>query len=401
MNTQENSALRWLYRDSNRYRLLGLSLFALHFSVAATAVDNLRAILILLHFGLFLLWQPFLQRRREISPRSAGILLLAALALIAWDSSVPLMIWVLLLLGLLGGEPTQERRDRLAQTLAISYLMLELLLGVNPRLFSISIHPDLALWVNWIAGLPPLLLMFISGSRQPDEPPRVDYLRAVAVTLLALMLAAGSVLWMSRAEISYPVALLQTLVATTFFILASNWVWRQQTNHSIFEVLWNRYLINLGTPFEGFLMRLSDERTNRLPPEEYLEFALEALASLDWVTGIAWRTEPGQDERVIGHRGGYPTRVEGEGLVLTIYSRRQAGPMFALHIQLLARLTRIFYTARLQSEELKKSSHLQAVYETGSRLTHDIKNLLQSMQSLTASCGRARVAAGCNSRSTA
>ena len=62
MNTQDNAALHWLYRDSNRYRLLGLSLVALHFGIAAE-VDNVRAILFLVHFGLFLLCAH--QTRRE------------------------------------------------------------------------------------------------------------------------------------------------------------------------------------------------------------------------------------------------------------------------------------------------------------------------------------------------
>ena len=48
------------------------------------------------------------------------------------------------------------------------------------------------------------------------------------------------------------------------------------------------------------------------------------------------------------------------------------------------RLVAHFYRARQREEELTRTARLQAVYETGARITHDIKNLLQSLQTTTA-----------------
>ena len=53
-----------------------------------------------------------------------------------------------------------------------------------------------------------------------------------------------------------------------------------------------------------------------------------------------------------------------------------------MHFRLLVQLTEHYYTARLHERELERSARLQAVHEAGARLTHDIKNLLQALQTL-------------------
>ena len=37
-----------------------------------------------------------------------------------------------------------------------------------------------------------------------------------------------------------------------------------------------------------------------------------------------------------------------------------------------------FYIAKIREKTLTQQTHLKAIYETGARITHDIKNLLQS-----------------------
>lgn len=55
----------------------------------------------------------------------------------------------------------------------------------------------------------------------------------------------------------------------------------------------------------------------------------------------------------------------------------------SLHCSLLVQLIDTFYTAKKQEQELTQKAHLHAIYETGARVTHDIKNLLQSLQTMT------------------
>jgi signal transduction histidine kinase len=47
-----------------------------------------------------------------------------------------------------------------------------------------------------------------------------------------------------------------------------------------------------------------------------------------------------------------------------------------------------FYAAKLREQKLRQASYLQAVHETGARLTHDVKNLLQSLNILVSVAGQ-------------
>jgi nitrogen-specific signal transduction histidine kinase len=69
---------------------------------------------------------------------------------------------------------------------------------------------------------------------------------------------------------------------------------------------------------------------------------------------------------------------------MTIFSQRDVGPAFVLHINLLAQLIEHFYRALERERQLETAMRMEAIHQTGSRLTHDIKNLLQSMEYLAA-----------------
>jgi signal transduction histidine kinase len=60
-----------------------------------------------------------------------------------------------------------------------------------------------------------------------------------------------------------------------------------------------------------------------------------------------------------------------------------------LHLKLLARMVGHFYEAKQREQIQRQSAYTHAIYETGARLTHDVKNLLQSLKSLCSAAGSA------------
>ena len=52
-------------------------------------------------------------------------------------------------------------------------------------------------------------------------------------------------------------------------------------------------------------------------------------------------------------------------------------------MRLLAQVVGEFYEGKRRETALRHNAYLQAVHETGARLTHDVKNLLQSLYALT------------------
>jgi len=53
-----------------------------------------------------------------------------------------------------------------------------------------------------------------------------------------------------------------------------------------------------------------------------------------------------------------------------------------MHIHLLTQMLAFFYQSKRREQRIREMAHLQAVHETGARLTHDLKNMLQSLFAL-------------------
>jgi len=98
------------------------------------------------------------------------------------------------------------------------------------------------------------------------------------------------------------------------------------------------------------------------------------------VAGLAWRAGELQGSR--GSATPHAVEYASAELALTVFSRYRLSPALQWHLQLLGQLLGGFYVAKLREEKLREASYLQAVHETGARTTHDIKNLLQSLNVL-------------------
>jgi hypothetical protein len=69
-------------------------------------------------------------------------------------------------------------------------------------------------------------------------------------------------------------------------------------------------------------------------------------------------------------------------MVLVLYTLHAPSPTLIWHYNLLAQLLAQFHADKQRALALKQLSYMQAIHETGARLTHDVKNLLQSLNML-------------------
>jgi signal transduction histidine kinase len=53
-------------------------------------------------------------------------------------------------------------------------------------------------------------------------------------------------------------------------------------------------------------------------------------------------------------------------------------------VRLLSQLLGYFYAAKVREQTLREQAYSQAIHDTGARLTHDVKNILQSLKTLLA-----------------
>jgi signal transduction histidine kinase len=107
---------------------------------------------------------------------------------------------------------------------------------------------------------------------------------------------------------------------------------------------------------------------------------VDELQTLPWVMGGTWRTEAGRG--VFGVTSDYKAEFSYRNFSLTLFTRWRLSPVLVLHIKLLVQILGELYESKLREEQMRGVAYMQAVYETGARLTHDIKNLLQSLSVL-------------------
>ena len=65
---------------------------------------------------------------------------------------------------------------------------------------------------------------------------------------------------------------------------------------------------------------------------------------------------------------------------MVIYFKADPGVALEQHTILLIRMAYQFYLAKLNQEKMRAQEHFATIHHTGARLTHDIKNILQSIK---------------------
>jgi signal transduction histidine kinase len=233
--------------------------------------------------------------------------------------------------------------------------------------------------------IPPAILFFI-----PTEPventvrglPTVDFLYGLTMSMLSLIVALGSLVSTLSAGTEYPVALIQSVMAIAVFLLSVAWLWGPMAGFSGLGQLWERYVQNAGTPFELWLSDLQRSARDSDSPEQFFDLALIRLFSLRWVVGLQWR-EGNRSGSLGDVTSADPLRSRSGDLRITIHSHRRMGTALMLHARLLTQMIGHFYRAKQSEREFARQAHLRAIYETGARMTHDIKNLLQALRAMT------------------
>ncbi len=337
------------------------------------------------HLGLFILWQPLVEGHQRLSSLALTALtlgaLLATFALNGWL----LMLWIMMLAGIVGGKVllSAAPRMRLFHLLALGFLVASLLLLATPLALPTASLPAILVSTARV-GMPLLLLimMFLPQSEPVDQATElVDFINSVFVFLLLAVLVLGSLALMLLTKIDYANALLQSLVVLGGVLLLLGWSWSPHAGFSGWGNIFSRYILSAALPAERWLHSLAELALEELEPEAFVAKACEAMRKeLLWVNGISWVTI--DKAGAYGNLIGTSTEFKHQEIGLTIFTRYPLPPSLIWHFNLLAQLLGEFHADKKRAKRLKELSYMQAVHETGARLTHDIKNILQTLQLL-------------------
>ncbi len=381
------SFLKFLPSPKHEHRLLGLTLISWHIILWwGPLYPWLSQIGLFIYFCLFLLWQPIWAKPTHLEFKYLVLLSVGILCLILFLNPWLLLCWQLTWIGVLAGRDLAKTNDRVVNLVAIIFLILELFI-VNIHQLFISpqvIFIDDLVQDSFRYGLLILPLSFFAVTADDTLEHRyhIDFTHSIIFSLLITVLALGSLVLMYHGQFDYPVALFLITLGLLLFIFISSWLGIILTGETGMEPLWSRHLFSLGDSFEQWLDNLAQPNNYKnLTPEEFLRSGFTQLTNLPWISGVAWHSL--YDHDLLGHSDQYQKDIIVQSIEAKIYSPYRISGSHYFQVKILIQLLEYFHQAKRREAAFAQQAHLQAIHEAGAKLTHDIKNLLQSLHAIT------------------
>jgi hypothetical protein len=364
-------------------RILALMLLLLHAAFVWGQDELWGQAVVLAHYGAFLLWQPFFSGQQRLPwHRTLGVLLVGA-GLAGFHNVWVAALWCVMLDGLLGAVAVTlpSVRERVGLWSAVLYLLLLLFVWLLPQGYGLPVRQvsQVPLWRDSLLLLPLAVVLFPSP-RLSRGGSAVDLLYALMFVLIIGVLALGSYVAMHLRQSDYAGSLLLSMSTLGATLLIFAWLWEPRGGSSGLRNLFSRYVLSLGLPLEEWLKQLSDAAEQQPEPDVFLRSAMAGFTHLPWSTGVTWHTPVSSG--ALGEKSRHATAFTHLEVEVTFYTETSVNPAFALHLRLLTEIIGYFYAAKTRERAMRANAYTQAIFETGSRLTHDVKNLLQSLKTL-------------------
>ena len=361
-------------------------LMSLHAGLLSDAGSDFQRIWMMVHFGLFLLWQPFISTERELKVVALFLLFAITAGVLFFLDGWMLVTWLAMLISIMGGKvfTLQAARRSRFYLVAVFYLFTVLLIWTVPvSLLEITaIPPGLRVLARIFLPMS-LLLMVVLPFRAEDESTTqvFDFFYSLIVFQLVVVLVLGSIAAMRVANNQYFQAVVLTVLAfaTALFVLAV--LWGPRTGFGGLRTYFSQYLMSVGMPFELWMRRIAELSEADLSSGRFLQNTLEEIEKFPWIVGCVWQSPDGPGQ--YGKKTEFDSAFRYHDLEITFFTEIRMSPAMFLHLRLLAQVVGEFYEGKRREQVLKQNAYMQAVYETGARLTHDMKNLLQSLYALT------------------
>lgn len=383
MNTTDPSGARPWWSRHPHFLLAGHLLLLHALAFGGWQLPAVR-ILWFVALGLFLLWQPFVAGEQRMNPRQGGILLAIALASTWLLGPWLMLVWCGALGAVIGGRVlwTGSRIERTGYLVAFGYLVCLIIFGVVPEISPAVVLDPLPR--NTLALYMPVLLAILLAF--PAQPQRrqagdaFDLFYGMLVFLALAVFVLGALAFTLVGGVRYVEALVKTSLSIAAALLVLAWAWNPRGGFSGIGSALSRYLLSVGLPLEQWLVKLAEASEQETHPVRFLATVTEQLDRMPWVVGGGWRA--GVEAGEFGIASPHIQEYRRNDVLLTLYFRYAPSPAMHWHVEWLLRLATEFYLVKFQTHELQRMGYLQAVYETGARVTHDVKNLLQSLQTL-------------------
>lgn len=381
--------LEWrFWRDTARMPgyALAIMLACLQMAMVAGFDGMIGRMLLTAHLGAFLIWQPVVssERRIELVPL---FLMAAGLALFQWVLGwISLAVWIGMLAGLVVAQAATRsaRRDRLPELLGFGYLVLVLLAWVVP--IGAPTDPDVRLLLERAAcnaGYAVLVLVALAAvaKRVRRGPALPDFAAAATAVLAVGAIVLTALAFMFLGGEPYERALLKSVASVAALLLLLGWLWNPRGGYAGMALLLSRRALAGGLPLEEWLAEVAEEARRASTADAFLAATGQRMLDLPDVAGVQWHVAGGASGQC-GRIARQQTRIAHGDLELVFQTRGTADAVTLWRWDLMVKILAEFHRARRQASDLAEIGYLRAIHETGARLTHDVKNLLQSFETL-------------------
>ena len=315
--------------------------------------------------------------------RGIGCGLLAAAAIYSeWGRAFSLCIAAGLIFGeLLLADSRAASAERL---FAIVLATVALCFGIVPQIAQAGdsvFYRQFSFYAAW--GLWAAILLANLSARRSVNLASGDFLAAAIFALLMATLALSITALSSLGRLPYPQAVGAAALGFAVFGAVAAMMWLPLGGRGLSDAFM-RHVLSLGVPMEEWVARLARLAETESDADSLLAGAMRELSSLPAIAGVRWLAADGKEKSVGDIKSPYRAEIHIAPIHAVVHSHRPVGPSARLSYSLLMRVAAEYYLSKLREERASRDNLARAVYETGARLTHDIKNILQAMQGLIA-----------------
>lgn len=333
-------------------------------------------------YGLFLLWQPLWHKDAQIKVVQTLLPIISLLFFSFFYQNESLIFFSLIISGLIGSRIFSHTTSRPFDLLALSILIIEMSIGVIPLNFVQIILPSqFESYIQTIVLTAILIIYFAPiPDRSSQTRSQIDLMHGVLTATLIFIVLLGGIVINILYGVDYVEGLLLTVFIVATLALGISWFWNPGVGYSGLGVLWNRYAMTIGGPFETWINTLTTLiEEPYITSSDYLQAACDNLVENEWLNAIQWQFDTFAISS--GKKNGVALEHSfSEQLQVTIYFKSDPGQALRQHTILLIRMAYQFYLSKLNQEKMRAEEHFETIHHTGARLTHDIKNILQSIK---------------------
>jgi len=362
-------------------QILGAMLLLLHSLIWFFDDSSLRFPFFFVLYGLFLLWQPLWNKDANVSHLKSITPILLLLLLSYFYHNEALILFSLLITGLIGSRLFSDSSTRTFDMLALVILTLEIAIGIIPITFQqIQLPATLENPIQIIVLIPILTFFFAPvPDRSQQTHSQIDLMHGVLTATMIFIVLLGGIVINTLYGVEYADGLLLFVFIVSTLSIGISWFWNPGVGYSGLGVLWNRYAMTIGGPFETWINTLTTLIEDPyISSSDFLQAACDNLVENEWLHCIQWKF----DAFVISSgikQGATFNHQLSDNLKVTLYFKSNPGQALRQHTILLIRMAYQFYLSKVNQEKIRAQEHFATIHHTGARLTHDIKNILQSI----------------------